>query len=345
VAKPFHDDSPLEIQTLLTEARQGKWKPVHVLCGTEKFLIDRAAGLLKKATVGEGRGFNDDVFHGSAQLSGQKVVAAARTLPMMAAARFVLVRDIDELPAAELDALAQYVASPSPSTCLVLTAEKLDARTKLVKAAKETGAWVAADTVKGPLLERFASAEAKRRGHHIEQAALSALVDAVGSDLAAVEDAIERCSLYVGAESGKPRPIDVNAIESVVERVRVDTIWALVDAIALRRTAPALEAVGSLLEARENELMILGSVARQLRLVARMKDALEAGMGPDEAVKVAGGPPFKARALADAARKFSHGDLGRAFTLLAETDVQLKGSKRDPGTLLEETVLRLCVGS
>ena len=35
----------------------------------------------------------------------------------------------------------------------------------------------------------------------------------------------------------------------------------------------------------------------------------------------------------------------RAFTLLAETDVQLKGSKRDPGTLLEETVLRLCVGT
>lgn len=345
MGKPFHDDSPLEIQTLLAEARQGKWKPVHVLCGTEKFLIERATTLLKKAAVGEGRGFNDDVFHGNGQLSGQKVVAAARTLPMMAAARFVLVRDVDEAPAAELEVIAQYVAAPSPSTCLVLTAEKLDGKTKLVKAAKEAGAWVPADTVKGPLLERFAVAEAKRRGHALDPRALSALVDAVGSDLSALEDAIERCSLYVGKDGDKPRSIDLDAVENVVERVRVDTIWALVDAIALRRTAPAMEAVGSLLEAREAELMILGSVARQLRLVARMKDALESGMGPDEAVKVAGGPPFKARALADAARKFSHDDLGRAFVLLAETDVLLKGSKRDAGIVLEEAVLKLCVGA
>lgn len=345
MAKPFYDDQPLEIQTLLSEARQGKWKPVHVLCGAEKFLIERATTLLKKATVGEGRGFNDDVFHGNGQLSGQRVVATARTLPMMAAARFVLVRDIDEAPPAELEAIAQYIAAPSPSTCLVLTAEKLDGKTKLVKAAKEAGAWVPADAVKGPLLERFAVAEAKRRGHALDPRALSALVDAIGSDLSALEDAIERCSLYVGSDDGKPRAIDLDAVENVVERVRVDTIWALVDAIALKRTAPAMEAVGSLLEAREAELMILGSVARQLRLVARMKDALESGMSPDEAVKVAGGPPFKARALADAARKFSQDALARAFVLLAETDVLLKGSKRDPGIVLEEAVLRLCVGA
>ena len=345
MARPPYDDQPLEIQTLLSEARQGKWKPVHLLVGSEKFLIDRAASLLKKATVGEGRGFNDDVLHGSAQLSAQKIVSAARTLPMMAAARYVLVRDVDELPTAELDALAAYVAAPSPSTCLVMTAETIDARTKLAKAAKDQGGWVPADAVKGPLLERFAIAEAKRRGHALDPRALSALSDAVGADLAALEDAIERCSLYVGADNGKGRPIDLDAVENVVERVRVDTIWSLVDAIALRRTSQAMEAVGSLLEAREAELMILGSVARQLRLVARMKDGLEAGMSPDEAVKSAGGPPFKARALADAARKFSKDDLARAFVLLAETDVLLKGSKRASGILLEEAVLKLCVGS
>lgn len=345
MARPFHDDSPLEIQTLLSDARQGKWKPIHLLVGAEKFLIDRAVVLLKKATVGEGRGFNDDVFNGSAQLTAQRIVSAARTLPMMAAARFVLVRDVDELPPAELDQLAAYVAAPSPSTCLVMTAEKIDARTKLAKAAKEVDGWVPAEPIKGPLLERFAIAEAKRRGHALDHRALSALSDAVGSDLAALEDAIERCSLYVGTDGGKGRPIDLDAVENVVERVRVDTIWSLVDAIALRRTSQAMEAVGSLLGAREAELAILGSVARQLRLVARMKDGLEAGMSPDEAVKVAGGPPFKARALADAARKFTKDDLARAFVLLAETDVALKGSKRDSGIVLEEAVLRLCVGA
>jgi DNA polymerase-3 subunit delta len=343
MARPGYDDQ-LEIQNLLSEARQGKWKPVHLLVGAEKFLIDRAALLLKKATVGEGRGFNDDVLHGSNSLTAQKVIAAARTLPMMADVRYVLLRDIDAMATAELDAIAAYVAAPSPSTCLVMTAEKIDARTKLAKAAKDGGGWVAVDAVKGPLLERFANAEAKRRGNAIDPRALSALTEAVGSDLATLEDAIERCSLYVGSENGKGRPIDLDAVENVVERVRIDTIWQLVDAIALRRTSQAMEAVGSLLAARQAELMILGSVARQLRLVARMKDGLSAGMSPDEAVKLAGGPPFKARALADAARKFSVDDLARAFTLLAETDVLLKGSKRASGIVLEQAVLKLCVG-
>src|SRR6185312_8354185 len=117
------DNEERDIQSLLGDARRGKWDPVIVLVGTETFLIERAVKLLRKATVGDGpRGFNDDLFHGQG-LQGAKVAAAARTLPMMASARFVLVRGAQDAPPAELDALAGYVSEPSPSTCFVVTAE------------------------------------------------------------------------------------------------------------------------------------------------------------------------------------------------------------------------------
>lgn len=336
----FPDDSEtLPIQDLLSDARAGKWKPVHVLVGSETFLAERAVGLLKKATVGEGpRGFNDDLFHGAAGVSAGKIVGAARTLPMMAAARFVLVRSADDLPNEELDVLAAYVAAPSPSTCLVLVAEKIDGKTKLAKAAKASGAWIGVDAIKGDILKRFAAGEAKRRGSPLEPQALSQLIDAVGGELATLDDAIERLSLYVG----KGKPIDAAAVDAVVERSRVETVWALVDAISARRTKVAMEAVGSLLADREEPLRVLGMVSRQMKMVAKMKDALDDGASLDEATRAAGAPPFKAQAMGDAARKFKKADLFRAFTLLSETDVALKGSKRSREVVLEECVLKLC---
>lgn len=335
----------LDIQTFLAEARQGKWRPVNVLVGGETLLIERAARYLKKASVGDDgvRGFNDDLFHGQG-LVGAKVVAAARTLPMMARSRYVLVRDLEAVAAAELDVLADYLGKPSPSTCLVLMGDKLLGTTKLAKAAKSLankgeGAFLAVEPLKGPLLERFVLGEAKRRRCTLDHDAQALLVDAIGNDLAAMEDAIERLSLYVGGEKGGQ--ITRRAVEDVVQRVRVDTVWKLVDAIALKRQKVAMEAVGSLLADREQPLGILGQIARQLRIVSRMKDALDEGLRPDDAVKRAGAPPFKARDLSESARKFSHADLRRAFRVLAETDQALKGSKRDPETVLEESVLSL----
>ena len=77
----------MEIAEVIAEARAGKFQPVHVLVGEERFLVERAIGLLKNASVGDGpSGFNDEVFHGK-QAEGARVAAAARTLPMMAKAR------------------------------------------------------------------------------------------------------------------------------------------------------------------------------------------------------------------------------------------------------------------
>ena len=114
------------IDALIERARAGSFEPVVILLGDERFLIERATDLLKRASLGDGpTGFNDEVFHGAATLSGQRIVSAARTLPMMAKARFVLLRDVDKMSTAEQEPLAEYLATPSESTCLVLLGEKL----------------------------------------------------------------------------------------------------------------------------------------------------------------------------------------------------------------------------
>ena len=83
-------------------------------------------------------------------------------------------------------------------------------------------------------------------------------------------------------------------------------------------------------------------VARQLRMVARMRQALASGLRGADAAKEAGAPPFKARDLTASARRFRAAELSEAFSILATADQALKGSKRQPDLVLEEALVRLC---
>jgi DNA polymerase-3 subunit delta len=257
---------------------------------------------------------------------------------MMASTRFVLLRNLDKLAPAEQDAIAAYIEAPSPSTCFVVTATKLDGRTKLPRVAKKAGVLYAADPPKGAAIAQFASQEARSRGHAMDAIAVQALVDAIGEDLSAIDDAIERLSLFVGA--GKP--IDLVSVEACVTRVRADTIWALVDAVSGRQEGRALTAVASLLAEREPPLRVLAMLARQLRMLAKMREALARGLRGADAAVAAGAPPFKADELSRAARGFGPDALDRAFQAIARTDRNLKGSKVPDDVVLVRTVSELC---
>jgi len=329
-----------EIDKALQELDTGKVRPVLVLVGTETLLVERAIAAAKKATVGSQgiAGFNEDLFQGD-QTDGRTVVNAARTMPMMADRRFVLVRRVDAMRGDSHAVLADYLKDPAPEACVVLVAAKLDGNGKLSRAAKKAGARFDAKPLKLPAVRQLAVREAQAKGHPLPSDAAHALVDAIGEDLSALEDALERLSLYVGPG----QRIDVAAVEATVSRVRVDTVWQLVDAISLRDARKATAAAASLLAAREPPLRILALVSRQLRVVARMRGALASGMTGRDATSAAGAPPFKAAALTEAARRFRLEDLERAFAALAASDLLLKGSKEPDDVVLQRLVLDLCI--
>jgi len=329
------------LNDVTTRASKGSLDPVYVLVGTERLLIERVVDAVRKAVDSMGApGFNIEVFDGKG-LDAARVISAARTLPMMADTRLVLLRHVDAMTPTEQTNLAEYLDDPSESTCFIVTATKLDGRAKLAKAAKKKGVLIDAKPLRGRELREFIRAEATAREHNIAPQAIEALLDAVGDDLAAIDDAVERLSLFVGAG----QRIDADAVMTCVTRIRVDSIWSLVDAIGLKDRRKGIAAAQSLLDDREPPLRLLAMVARQLRIVARMREALSEGLRPQDAAKRAGAPPFKAADLTQSARQFTAGSLGRAFTLIAETDRALKGSKRPPDVILQDAVLELCADS
>jgi DNA polymerase-3 subunit delta len=326
------------LHDVTTRARKGSLDPVYVLVGTERLLVERAVDAVRQAVDEMGApGFNVEIFDGKG-LEAARAISAARTLPMMADKRLVLVRHVDAMTPTEQTSLADYLDDPCDTACFVMTADKLDGRAKLAKTAKKKGYLVDAKPLRGRELREFIRGEASARGHNIAPRAIETLLDAVGDDLAAIDDAMERLSLFVGAG----QRIDADAVMQCVTRIRVESIWSLVDAIGLKDRRKGIAAAQSLLDDREPPLRLLAMVARQLRIVARMREALSEGLRPQEAAKRAGAPPFKAGDLTESARRFTADSLGDAFALIAETDRALKGSKRPPDVILQNAVLELC---
>ena len=125
--------------------------PVYVLVGTERLLIDRAVDAVRKAVDEMGApGFNVEVFDGKG-LEAAAAISAARTLPMMADKRLVLIRRFDAMTPTEQNNLSEYLKDPSDTACVVMTADKLDGRSKLGKAAKKSGCLIEAKPLRESL--------------------------------------------------------------------------------------------------------------------------------------------------------------------------------------------------
>ncbi len=332
----------VHVRDLLEEGRQGRWRPVCLVVGPERWLTSRAVSALRDAVLGEGpRGLNDDRFEvGPGGASVAAALATARTLPMMAPSRFVLVRlqRGEKTSAGEQQALLDYLEEPVRSTCLVVLAERLDGRSKLARRAKASGAWVEASPLKRSQIHRFLASEAKRRGHRLEPAAADAMLEELGEDLGALDEALERLSLYVGAG----QPITGEAVERVLIRSRGETIWGLVDGVSQGDAARALRvAARAFVYEGEPPLRLVALLARQFRLVSRFREARLQGADLAEAARRAGAPPFKARELDRVAGRLDARRLAAIFDVLGSLDEGLKGSRVPGERLAEEAFVRL----
>ncbi len=325
----------------LAEARARALRPVYLVLGEEGLVQREVIDALRAATdVGVVTGFNEDRWVAS-DTSADRVVAAASTAPMMARQRFVLLTGIDRWDKKgddNLDTLAAYASDPAPTTVLVVAGPKLNASRKLVRAAKKDDFLVTCSVLHRRELPGWITARATAMGHPLGRGIADTLAELAGPELANVLDALQRLSLYVGEGS----PIDEDAVAAVVTRVRQETVWALVDALATRDLGKALAALRDAYDARDNGLPLLGAIAWRTRQLVKFQGALTEGRSGAAAAQAAGVAPFKAKEVETTVRRLPAGALDRWLLLLAEADLALKGSRRGGSDVIATMLVDMC---
>ena len=330
----------MELLAVLDAVEKGQIAPLYFVHGPERYLVEQLVAKLRAALVtGPMAAFNFRRVRVK-ETTGAEISAEARAVPMMAARRLLVVDEADKLPAAEWDALEGYLAAPAAESTIVFTAEKFDLRRGAFSKANKRGEVHTAEPLSEKSLPAFVRRRAAAREVALAPGADAAIAAAIGADAAAIDDAVERLGLFVGPGG----TVGEEAVAEVVAAVRLRSVFDLVDAIGSRRRAEAVALLARLLAAREEPLRLLALLARHYRQLLAARIAARDGAGEGEVASRLGVPPFVARKLLAQSGRFGGAELESAIARIAQTDFDLKSSRRPADLVLEEAVVGLALG-
>jgi len=243
------------------------------------------------------------------QLIGD-VLSAARTLPMMAPRRVLIVHEAerllsprkskdDELEPAPAESatrkkrsltpveeLEEYLAKPEPMTTLVFVAGALDANRRLVKVARKHA--VAVDC---GLDARWIQQRLEKDGLTIDPKATALLLHALGSSGGRLRAEVEKLVLYASGE----KAVTVQHVKDLVTpESEPGEDFALGKAIWAGNAREALREIGAQFDAGAQGPMVLGQIRAavgRLRSDDRVRSGMDAVFEADLALKSSGGEP------------------------------------------------------
>jgi DNA polymerase-3 subunit delta len=219
-------------------------EPVYLLHGDEDVLKDEAIRALVDATVGSSRDFNLDVRF-APDLTPESFHALVNTPPMLADRRAVVLRGLEQLGKRKTklrDELVSYLASPNPTTLLVLVVaagEEPDA--EIVRATTS----VELEPLNAERVPRWMQHRATTLGITVAADAAELLLKAVGSDLTTLSRELEKLAALT---AGTGRPVTAADVSSLVGVRRGETVFDLVEAALARQVARAAQLVDPVLE-------------------------------------------------------------------------------------------------
>jgi DNA polymerase-3 subunit delta len=324
---------------------------VHLVTGTDPVLRDDAASRLIAELLGgedrtlaveehtiPGRSEADAPTEGRGDII-DAVVNAATSPPFMTARRVVVVRDVGNLRASDLAPLVAFLDDPLETTELVLVAGGGKTPAELEKRARATG------DITAPTSERSAdvlAAELDAADLRLTAAAQDAVRAHVGEDAGLLPGLV---TTLVGVH-GRDAQLDVDAVEPYLGEAGSIPVWDLTNAVERGDVPGALATARRLLTVTSprqprpmHPLQVLallhGHYRRLLRLDdprVRTNEDAAAALGGRTNPRAAGFRLRQTRALGTEG-------LRRAFDLIAQSDLDLKGARAIPEAVVVELLV------
>jgi DNA polymerase-3 subunit delta len=275
---------------------------VVLLIGDEGLARKEAEEALVSKVFGDASpSFNLATF--SASDGAERAVEAARTVPMMAKMRVVIIRDMEQAGVGLLDSLLSYIEKPCPSTVFIMTGIKLPP----AKGGVDRGRRLEGRLRKSGHVERFKSGSrdpvrfaverAQEGGCDLDSRAARLLVELVGGELGRVQTEVDKLAAYVGGEGR----IGADDVEAVCSMVAEAIIWDLTDALVRKDPNQALAVSHRLLETGEAPHRLMAMITWQIRQLLALQDCMQQGLSPrDSGIRM---PGRKMSAAQDALRR------------------------------------------
>ena len=304
--------------------------PVVLVAGADEGLRSRSMRLVLDAAAGSVRRFD-------AAAEARDVFDELKTVPLFGAdGRRVVVIDLaDAFLAANAEKIAAYVKKPSPTSMLVLCLSRpagKDVRGALI---------VDCSAVTWAQAKAWAQKRAAEMGKKLTPRAADALVEAVGPNVLALENELDKLAAGAGAETA----IAERLVEDLVPAARSRSVFELSNAVGRGDAGAALRLASRLLLSGEAPEGLIPILARQTRQLWQMKRLLAGGTSEPDLARKMGMPEFAVRRALQVLPEVTDGRLARQLEILSAADVELKTTSLRAGeekVWLENLLARLC---
>jgi DNA polymerase-3 subunit delta len=325
------------IRQVIRRLEQHQIDPLYVLFGEEAYLRQEyLATLSQRLLEGAPRDFNFDVFQ--ADSDGLiEALSLARTLPMMAACRVVVLQGIQQLRKADVHQLEQYAEAPSESTALICTSTDPEIK-KMPRSLQQNAVAIACKRLNGDQLHDWVARTAGRQQVRISEVAVEAFLQDQDNDLFLLSHELDKLCTYAGPE-GEVEPADVHA---VCYASRQQSIFALSDALGSRQVPQAFRVLEQLLQQGEAPLLVFSMIVRHLRLLWSIKMLTQQRQDVGPIAKTLGLPVHVCRQMMAYSRQMSSAHIQRLYQTAVEADLTFKSSNKPPQAVLERLILALC---
>lgn len=334
------------VKKILTDIKGNKYAPVYFLQGEEPFYIDLIADYIEKHALSETeKGFNQVVLYGK-DVTMAAILTNARRFPMMAERQVVIVKEAQDIQDLGREAgsklLLDYLSRKVPSTVLVFCHKhkSLDKRKELGKKIDQLAVTVTTKKLYDNQLPEFVNEYTSERKIPIEDQAIRALCEFVGTDLHRLANEIDK--LIISLQPGEA--ISASHVMNQVGVSKEYNIFELQRAILQRDHVMANKIVNHF-EANTKKNPAIPVVAYLYSFYSKLLAASQAGDKSDKGLaselKVS---PYAARDYSSALRVYQTPKIVNIISSLKEADLKLKGvntGSADEGQIVRELVWRM----
>jgi DNA polymerase III subunit delta len=310
---------------------------VQLLSGDDESILRSAVHDLIHQLVGDGdRTLMVDEFDGD-DYELRSVVDAAQTAPFLTERRVVVARGCGRFVTAELAPLLAYLDDPLPTTELVLVAGGGRLAKALSDAVRSAGGTVVNTSPPSRAKERqeWILAQANEHGITLEPGAAQRIAAWLGEDMGRLDGILSTLAATYGTAT-KLGPNDVAPFLGDAGGVPP---WDFTDAIDKGDTSRAIELLHRMMGGGERHpLQIMAVLHGHYGKLARL-DGVEARSAADAASAMGIKPGFPAEKALGNYRRLGGGGVLRAFTLLAEADLNLRGDTELPDDVVMEVLV------
>jgi DNA polymerase III subunit delta len=322
------------------QMRDGKLKPLYLLYGSEDFLLEEALTPFLSEVIDESmRAFNQDIFHAE-DVKPEELFALCASFPMMSERRLVVLHSLEKASAKLLTDLGTYLEAPSPSTCLVMTAAKIDKRRKVWKTLLKQVPNQEFQPLRADRLPQFMQKRMESMGVELPNNQAGPLAEQLaGAPLRLVMSELDKLFLLTG-EGGCVGPAEMAAAMGVDQDV---SPFLLGESLLASDAKRSLIILKNLLLRDDAAFTILPLLHRQFGRLWFLKRLLDRRLSPNDIATQLGLNAWAVKKSLGAASRWSLSAIEEACALLLVSDAGLKGNSPLTRTQqLTELVIRLC---